>query len=260
MPFLRWEIRIALCLLPAIMSTSSFAACEAKSGSATAALVELYTSQGCSSCPPADRRLSSLGRTPESALSVVPLSLHVGYWDYIGWRDQYAQAVFADRHRWLVRTNRSSAAYTPHFFIGGRELRRSSDTLAGRVGQINATPASASIRIGVEPAASGDVNVDVYARVAGGHPNASLYVALTESGLTTDVTRGENRGARLPHDHVVRTWVGPLGLKGGSLRVRREMAVPQAWKRENLAVVAFVQNDDNGTVMQALAARGCVAP
>lgn len=259
MSILRCAIRSTLCLLPAIMSTSSFAACEAKSGSGTAALVELYTSQGCSSCPPADRRLSSLGRTPDSALRVVPLSLHVGYWDYIGWRDQYAQAVFADRHRWLVRTNRSSALYTPHFFIGGRELRQS-DTLAGRIGQINATPAAASIRIGVEPATSGGVSVDIYARVADGHPKASLYVALAESGLATDVTRGENRGSRLPHDHVVRTWVGPLVFKDGSLRVRREMAVLEGWKRKDLAVVAFVQNDDNGTVMQALAARGCVAP
>ena len=99
--------------------TFSWAACDLTSGPKTAALVELYTSEGCSSCPPADKRLSQFPSTQYPYSQVVPISLHVDYWDYIGWREPFAQAQFAERQSWLVRTNGHKTVYTPHFFCLG---------------------------------------------------------------------------------------------------------------------------------------------
>src|SRR6476620_7857286 len=90
---------VACALCQALPSYAGNAACEVRSGSATAALVELYTSEGCSSCPPADKRLTGFSSATQD--KVVPLSLHVDYWDDLGWKDPFAQAGFAERQRWL---------------------------------------------------------------------------------------------------------------------------------------------------------------
>jgi hypothetical protein len=125
---------IALGAVTALSSVSvpaySFAACDARSGPKTAALVELYTSEGCSSCPPADRQLSRLRQALDPAAKVVPLALHVGYWDYIGWKDPYAQAAFGERQNRLVHANQRRTVYTPQFFArmdraGSSDRRRS---------------------------------------------------------------------------------------------------------------------------------------
>src|SRR6266849_5789491 len=108
--------------------------CAAQSGPNTAALVELYTSEGCSSCPPADRQLSRLREALDPTAVVVPLSLHVDYWDYIGWKDPFAQGEFAKRQTWLAHANQQGFVYTPHFFVGGRSCvrgPRSSGTWCG---------------------------------------------------------------------------------------------------------------------------------
>src|ERR1700690_674896 len=129
--------RFRVCTLVAAslfaLPTTGFTACDVRSGPKTAALIELYTSEGCSSCPPADRQLSRLRQALDSAAEVVPLALHVGYWDYIGWKDPYAQAAFEERQGWLVRAKRQPTIYTPQFFVSGTELRSWRDSLRGKV-------------------------------------------------------------------------------------------------------------------------------
>ena len=100
---------------------SHAAQCTAQSGPGTAALVELYTSEGCSSCPPADRWLSTLSSAPSS--SVVPLALHVDYWDYIGWKDPYAKREFSLRQRKLTLLQRLALVYTPQVMLQGQDFR-----------------------------------------------------------------------------------------------------------------------------------------
>jgi len=97
--------------------------CQRSSPPHTVALVELFTSEGCSSCPPADRWLSTFASRygPEQ---VVPLSLHVNYWDYIGWQDPFAQAPFSERQRQLAQRSASPRVYTPEVFVGLREINR----------------------------------------------------------------------------------------------------------------------------------------
>lgn len=251
----------AFCLLVAASSATpplaAFAACDTRSGPKTAALVELYTSEGCSSCPPADQRLSRLKQALDPAAEVVPLALHVGYWDYIGWKDSYAQATFARRQNWLVHANQQKTVYTPQFFVGGTELRSWRSALRNKVRQLNALPAAAAIHVRASMAPNGvlALNADATAR-AGAEP-AALYLALAESSLTSKVTRGENSGVTLVHDHVVREWFEPVHLTGGTARVQRHIVLPAAWNRARLEVVAFVQDERTGSVLQAVSAHQC---
>ncbi len=247
-----------LTFLAAVLSAfaaQAAAACRGESGATLAPLIELYTSEGCSSCPPADRWLAGL--PPGKA---VPLALHVDYWDYIGWKDPYALAAFAERQGWLVRTHRRKTAYTPHFFVNGLEVRTGRDELRDRVRQQNALAAAAAIRVQASLAQNGTLAIHVAATSRVDAEPVALYVTIAESGLASNVQRGENRGAKLAHDHVARDWFGPVRLQDGEATLRRSIALPASWNRDRLQVVAFVQGEHTARVFQALGAPGCVAP
>ena len=252
---------LAVCMLTASFSATlpgtAFAACDGRSGPKTAALVELYTSEGCSSCPPADQQLSRLREALDPAAEAVPLALHVDYWDYMGWKDPYAQGNFGERQTWLVRANQHKTVYTPQFFVGGTELRPWRGALRDKVRQLNAQPAAAGIRIRASLASGGALALSAAATTRGGADPAALYLALAESGLASKVTRGENTGATLAHDHVVREWIGPIRLIAGTARVQRAIALPAAWNRARMEVIAFVQDEHSGSVLQALSAQRC---
>jgi len=112
------------------------------------------------------------------------------------------------------------------------------------------------VRASIAPGGALVLNAEATAR-AGVGP-AALYLALTESGLVSNVTRGENSGATLAHDHVVREWIGPVHLTGRAAQVRRNIPLPDAWIRARLDVVAFVQDERTGNVLQAVSARQCM--
>lgn len=250
---------LAVCIVAAAAAVplAATAACDARSGPKVAALVELYTSEGCSSCPPADRQLSRLRQSLGPEALAVPLALHVGYWDYLGWKDPYAQPGFERRQNWLVRLNRQQTIYTPQFFVGGMELHSRWDSLQKEVQRLNAEPATAWIHLRANLAVNGVLVLDAEAKVRAGADPAALYLALAESGLTSKVTRGENSGATLAHDHVVRAWIGPVDLVAGMVRKRREIALSPAWNRARLELAAFVQDMRTGAVLQALSAKRC---
>ncbi|MGC2519651.1 MAG: DUF1223 domain-containing protein [Burkholderiales bacterium] len=252
-----FAIRTLVAVSSAVLPAAGFAACDARSGPKTAALVELYTSEGCSSCPPADQQLSRLRQALDPAAEVVPLALHVGYWDYIGWKDRYAQAAFAERQSWLVRANQRKTVYTPQFFVSGTEHRSWQGALRDEVRQQNARPAAAAIHVQASIAPNGALALDAEATAQAGTDPAALYLALAESGLVSKVARGENSGATLAHDHVVREWIGPVRLSGGAARVQRDITLPAAWSRARLEVIAFVQDERTGSVLQAVSARQC---
>jgi hypothetical protein len=225
------------------------AACQVGSPAHTQPLVELYTSQGCSSCPPADRWLSQL--TAREAAGVVPLSLHVGYWDYIGWKDPYARRAFNERQRWLADLNRNRTVYTPGVFVQAKETPRWHEAGAfnAAVRAISAQPARATIELAVEPGGADTLKVRAQSALvaAARGVDARLFLALTESGLDTAVKAGENRGATLHNDHVARAWSGPIAL--GAQQVTLDGAGSRPAQR---AVVAFVQDVTSGEVLQAV--------
>jgi len=244
------------CLFLAMSMAHARPACSVKSGVRTAALVELYTSEGCSSCPPADRALNAL---PGGAL-VVPLALHVTYWDHIGWRDPFGQERFDLRQRQLLDSQRRRVAYTPQFFVGGRELRGWSANLAGTIRAVNERTAPVTITLATAPSSRGIVlDAAVQPAAGAGHSAGALYVAVTESGLDSQVARGENGGATLHHDAAARLLLGPVALVNGKAHLRQDAALPPGWRRARLQAVAFVQEQDGPAILQALGAGVCTA-
>ena len=232
------------------------ARCVAESGAATTALVELYTSEGCSSCPPADRWLSALAKryAPER---VVPLALHVDYWDYIGWKDPYAKREFSLRQRKLSLLQRMAMVYTPQVVLQGRDFR----AWAGRafddaVARINAQPAKARLRLSLLAATPTGLDVEASAELLQPGEDAVLYLAAYQSRLESEVTAGENRGRRLTHDYVVLEWQGPFPVAGRAAQRRRLGLLPGARVADS-GVAAFVQDSRTGEVLQALLRSPC---
>jgi len=252
-------------LLAAFMPLHALAACAAgdsgmrhvSSGTTTAALVELYTSQGCSSCPPAERLLSRLPQVLPPGADAYALALHVNYWDALGWKDRFAQEAFSVRHQDLVHANAHTVVYTPHFFVSGTEKDNDAGELRAQVQALNGQPAPAKLRLDVRANADSSLHVSVAAEARGYPADAALYLAVAQNGVVADIARGENRGARLLHDHVVREWVGPLPLEAGEARLEHDTRAGLGGTGTGLEVLAFVQDKHNGHVLQALGTPVC---
>ncbi len=231
--------------------------CRAESGPGTAALVELYTSEGCSSCPPADRELSQLRRAAGRNAVIIPLSLHVTYWDQIGWKDGFAQKEFDLRQKLLANHGKSRVIYTPQFFMNGMELRHWRGQFPAAIRKINEKPAGASISLTWTRASGNTVQLEAVATGRDPQARQVLYLAVSESRLVSKVLRGENGGATLMHDDTVRAWFTPVRLIRGRAQLHQAMRIPGNWNQQNLQAVAFVQNLDDGIVQQAVSIGQC---
>jgi hypothetical protein len=251
------SIFITLLLMP--LSRSIAQTCSKQSSAHTVALLELYTSEGCSSCPPADKFVSNLHNTGVKADQVVPLSLHVDYWDYIGWKDKFANSIFTQRQRWLSALADTRTVYTPEIFIAAQEVRDWSapQSIAAAIKRINDRPAQAEIKMTLGQAANRALPLEVNVKNA---RDGNLFVALYENGLSTQVAAGENQGATLKHDYVVRDWIGPVALgsnaAGRKVVLPRLLAIPGNAITKNLGVAAFIQTD-KGEILQAVSIPVC---
>lgn len=236
-------------------------ACSAYTGPHTTALVELYTSEGCDTCPPADQWLSSLfprGFRPDQ---VVPLSLHVDYWDYIGWKDPFGKGEFSARQRKLAQMKRPVVVYTPQVVLQGQDFRRwASDDFTEQVARINSRTARARIALAIRAVEPKAIQAELSAMLfdAAEQKNAAVYLAAYENRLSSEVKTGENRGRRLDHDFVVREWIGPIAF-GEALKVEESRSLPllPGTNPKNLGVAAFVQNRATSEVLQALMLPAC---
>lgn len=239
----------ALC---AVMSSHATAdSCHARSGPGTAAVVELYTSEGCSSCPPADRWLSAIALPPAS---VIPLAFHVDYWDRLGWKDRFADSRYTARQQAQMQRQQSAYIYTPQVIVQGRDFRpwgvRGEPAQSAAV--INARPARAEVSLDVDRAGGAAiVDVDVIVTDARERPRSEVMVAMVQDGLASAVAAGENAGKRLQHDHVVREWrdAGTVDRDG---TLHHRLTLPLPVDDGPLAIVALVENRTSGDVLQAL--------
>ena len=238
------------------------AECSAQSGAQTVPLLELYTSEGCSSCPTADKWLSSIAAAGYGLNKVVPLAFHVDYWDYIGWKDRFARPDFSERQRQLASVGRSSFVYTPQVTLNGADYRGWSQ-LSRFNGSITSSlnqPARANLSLNLASATSGEITVRASAQTvqATDRKNADVFIAVYENNLVSKVSAGENSGRQLDHDYVVREWYGPYRLddKSGSAWQHNFSLKPE-WKGRNAGVATFVQDRTNGDVLQALALKFC---
>ncbi len=189
--------RIACLLLLCWMPVLPALALEWHSAERPPAVIELFTSEGCSSCPPADRWLSGFKNHPGLFSEVIPMAFHVGYWDWIGWEDRFAQPGFSARQTAYVQAGVLSQRYTPGIMVNSQEFRQ---WFSGQR-QVSA-PLEARGRLSV----SLDESYQLTARFgfeAETQPPLSLHIVYLGNGLTTEVKDGENKGSTLHHDFVV---------------------------------------------------------
>ncbi len=209
-------------------------------------LVELFTSEGCSDCPPADRLLEQLDQSqPVPGAEIIVLSEHVDYWDRLGWRDPFSAHFFSERQEDYARRFRLDGPYTPQMVVDGLSEFVGSD---GRraVSAISAAARNrkAAIRIILLSGNMVRVEVDpIPDRVS------EVYLAVVEKTGSSQVSRGENRGRSLHHVAIARRIV-PLGKSKVNVPFRKEITAQEA-SDGAFRLVAFVQDGDNGPVRGA---------
>jgi hypothetical protein len=242
---------LAVSLLQLVFS-SAFAAelCTAQSGPKQATVVELYTSEGCSSCPPADQWLSTL-KASQAANGTVIQAFHVGYWDYIGWVDRFASPAYTTRQRKIASLNRLTSIYTPQAVRDGRDWP---DWNRAAASSLAAAKDAAPVNIVLKEVAENQFEAVVTA-VQAGAGTWSAYWSVTEHGHSSKVKSGENAGELLRHDYVVRqyTQAGDYPLVANTpqkLTWRSIAATPGHPRQINLVVY----DPKTGKTLQAVSA------
>jgi hypothetical protein len=204
------------------------ASCEAVSGPQLTPVLELYTSEGCSSCPPADRWLSQL--KPAAAQGkVVAQAFHVGYWDYIGWVDRFATPAHTARQRQVAALNNQRSIYTPQLVRNGQDWRDFASALSQR-----GEPAQAAIKLVRQENDAFEANV-VPVNASG---TWSAYWTVTEHGHNSKVKSGENAGEFLQHDFVVRQYV-PVGQYSGTQQLKLRAVPAEGGRARQVNLVVF---------------------
>jgi len=193
----------------------------------------------------------------------VPLSLHVDYWDYIGWKDPYAKSEFSARQRKLTQLQRSALVYTPQVLLQGRDFRRwGSGAFDEAVARINAQAAKARIALEIRSTGVQAMEVEAQAELLDRtqKDDVALYLATYENKLSNRVTAGENRGRMLAHDYVVLEWQGPFAFSPRDAQLLERRVLPLLPKAvpANSGVVGFVQNRRTTEVLQALMLPACL--
>jgi hypothetical protein len=219
----------------------------------TPVVVELFTSEGCSSCPPADRLLIDLtDKQPIKGALVIGISEHVDYWDHQGWKDPFSDRLFTERQSVYSRAAGSNDIYTPQIIVDGVAALVGHD----RAAVFDAIRRAAGRRkqpVAVEwspEASKASVTVEKSPETAG----ATVFLAVTEDGLRTPVARGENAGRTLDHAAVARrfTQIGKTDSAGGFTAVIPVTLAP-GWHRPKIKIVVFVQVDKSRRVVAAAA-------
>jgi hypothetical protein len=263
---MRLPIALTALIWPLALSVMPIAAiaaeCGARSGDHAVPLLELYTSEGCSSCPPADKWLSSIAAAGFSADKVVPLAFHVDYWDYIGWKDRFAKADFSARQRQAATLGRAAFVYTPQVLLNGSDFRgwQQNSHFTQAVASSLKQPARANLGLNLSALASGEISVNASAQTIQpeDRKNADVFIAVYENKLKSMVSAGENSGRELSHDYVVREWFGPYRLDGKPDSAwQRSLTLKPEWQGRDAGVAAIVQNRNNGEVLQALSLHFC---
>jgi hypothetical protein len=240
---------VSILLAASLQAVAAPALYQASSSHHRTAMLELYTSEGCSSCPPTDAWLSTLKESDK----VVPLAFHVTYWDYIGWKDPFSDLRYDNRQREIERFNDGSTLYTPQLVLDGKDYRSRSDFWQD-IEKIDSQ--SAPVDLAVSALVNGrraNVTMDINIENAP-VKEVAMYLAVYENNLSSQVNAGENQGRMLRHDFVVRQLYGPFiqSQPNGEGRFKQSVGLLENWKRKDLNLVLFAQNPNTGEVLQAV--------
>lgn len=224
-------------------------------------VVELFTSEGCSSCPPADKLLAELDRTqPVPGALIIPLEEHVDYWDRQGWRDPFSSAEFTSRQELYARRLHTNAPYTPQMVVAGRtDVLGSASREALAAITAAAQVPSVEVSLAVTAAAPPDFSMRATIAVSPLPPDAGesaqVEMAITEDALASDVSAGENAGRHMEHRAVVRKFIHAGRVEPGKpFTAKVDGRIAPGWKRENLRVVVFLEGATTGKIFGAATA------
>jgi hypothetical protein len=213
-------------------------------------VVELFTSQGCSSCPPADRLLTEIGEAGVDGVEVIPLSFHVDYWNYIGWTDPFSAATWSQRQRLYAARLAGDRVYTPQLVVDGRSEAVGSDRREVRRLVAEAARRQERAAIALATASSG---IALEASLDAASPEtADVLLAVFETGLTTEVASGENARRTLRNDYVVRRLI-PVGQlePGATIHLEVPLDLDASWRRDHLGVAVFAQGSQSLEILGA---------
>lgn len=251
-------IAIAIAGKKTILESAAGAEAVSSPAARVPVLIELFTSEGCSSCPPADELLASLEKSqPIAGTEIIALSEHVDYWNRLGWTDPFSSGFFSARQNDYAKAFKTDDIYTPQMivdghvqFVGGnRNTAREAITEAARSPKatVQATLQSATATGGVLSIEIRDL------QEAWNGDSAEVMLAITESGLRSNVSRGENSGRHLSHTAVVRrlSRLGKIESKTDAFRAQPSVTIQKDWRRENLRAVIFVQQRPSRWVIGA---------
>ena len=211
-------------------------------------LIELYTSEGCSSCPPAEEWLSKMYQKGFKKKNIIPLAFHVTYWDYLGWNDSFAKKIYDQRQRNMVRREGGSTVYTPQLFLNGKTLR-SVSSLKSQLSKTRKIPAQASIQ-SVTSETTDDFIVDVSVDSMKGLVGSTVQVNIVgyQNNINSSIKAGENKGNNALHQYVVRE------IKTVLLDLKKANNKRFAFKKDDVTdwsgFVIFLEA--NGEVVQTL--------
>jgi hypothetical protein len=227
-------------------------------------IVELFTSEGCSSCPPADALLSKLETNqPIGDAQIIGFEEHVDYWNQDGWVDPFSSPEWTFRQREYVDRFRGNSPFTPQMIVDGRSQLVGNNEKDARASiRAAADRAKRPMEVKAEAAAAGnaqryDVRVAASAGTGDQEP-ADVWIAVTESGLGMDVTSGENAGRNLQHGAILRSLhkIGSVsGKDSATFTAKPEVHFKSSWKKENLQVIVFLQERKSLRILGAASTR-----
>lgn len=243
----KWHL-LALFLLPTWHTSIHAASCSAQTAKVVTPLLELYTSEGCSSCPPADLWLSRLKSRPGELNA---LAFHVDYWDGLGWKDRFAQQAFSEKQRIQAKLTGNRVVYTPQFTLNGYDFRGWDDRrLNVLIQQISQQPAQVSFSVEQLKKDNGQIAFKSLIATPEQLPSVQFWLAVYQHGLHTQVNAGENNGRVLNHDFVVLQHMGPFTKD--QLNTGRPLVPNQALIKHAHGVVLYARDSHNGEVLQSL--------
>jgi hypothetical protein len=247
----------AVPLLLSLVASGEPTAPQSTSPGRSPVLVELFTSEGCSSCPPADDALSRLEKgQPVNGAQVIALEWHVDYWNRLGWVDPFSSAEATGRQEAYSTAFHIDGVYTPQVVIDGQKqlvggLREVAEEIANA-----ARRSKARVQLSSTSAAANAVEIRIQVSALPAAPrkeDAELWLALTESDLQSDVLRGENAGRKLKHASVVRRAkrLGKLSADAKELAATSTEQLDPNWARSHLQAAVFLQERRTGKVLGA---------
>lgn len=211
-------------------------------------LLELFTSEGCPTCPPADANLAFLEREqPFADTEIITLALHVDYWNSVSWKDAYASPVFSRRQQLYTQALKSGQSYTPQMIVDGRAEFTGGNMAKAQKAILDAlkTPKA---RIEIVPTAD---KFQIKISDIPAHENATVFLAVTENNLVSNRKGKSNAGANVQQTSTVRslTSLGMLTTAQSNLELETALQIQPEWKKENVKLVVFVQENASRKIL-----------